>query len=73
MNSERTIETAISLGTIKDLVASHLYAIGYANDNEEVDLEFGSINILTSLKDAQVPITIKLKKKLEVNTIRVDG
>jgi len=44
MISERSFELDIPLKTVEDLIAAHLYAVGYVLDNEDVDIQGGAID-----------------------------
>lgn len=67
MNSERCFEMSIPKKTLEDLLASHLYSISFADDNENVQIEF------MSLKGDSVPINILLKKEREMTVYRYNG
>ena len=67
MNS-KTIETQISLGLLKDLVATQLYQLRYAFEAREdiVNLEFK--NGITSLTEDLVPITFTVQRRKVVRS-----
>lgn len=75
MNLENTreVNTKIALGTVRDLIASHLYAISLVNDNEDiVNLEFGDKTSDYGLnKEAGelLPLKIKISSRREVKNI----
>lgn len=70
----RKIETAISLANIKDQVSALLYAAGIVHDDEEIlDIKFAFDKFVDDGYgvDELVPITIKLKKHQEVETLHI--
>ena len=63
---EHTVETAISLGNLKDQIAVLLYAMGYAHDNEDISrIELGEIDWNSGLK-ASIPIKFTTTKQEEI-------
>lgn len=72
MNSERIIETSISVGNVKDQIISLLYSFGIIKDNEEVlELNFNT----KCLKESEgvIPLTLKVAKEEEVKYIKLNG
>jgi len=57
----RHIEFAIPKKTLQDLLASHLYAMSYANDDEDIEIEFKADHLRTT--GDKIPITITLRKE----------
>lgn len=67
----RNIEMAIPKKTLSDLLESHLYSISFANDNEDVEIEFKAKH-LQGTSDT-IPIAIKLSSRKEVKDNRDNG
>lgn len=65
----REIETCISIANIKDQVGALLYAAGMVHDDEDIiDIVF---DVPPYKGVSQLPITIKLKKHQEVETLHI--
>lgn len=59
----RHIEMAIPKKTLEDLIAAHLYSVSYANDNEDIEIEFKA-PLLRNAKADSIPITIKMRSEV---------
>ena len=59
MNS-RTIETAIPIKTVEDLIAAHLQAITIIRDDEDVDVKFEA-DVLQK-QEGMLPLKLEIKE-----------
>ena len=65
-NGQRTIRLAISADTVRDLIASHLYAMTVVNDNEDViKLKFNP-EALDNFTIIPLEVTIEKREVIKV-------
>ena len=69
MSLENTRSIEITLGTIEDLIAAHLYAINEIHDNQDVKVRFGKVKgpLGDALTQKLVPINLEITNRQEVS------
>lgn len=73
MNSERTLERSISIGTVKDLIETWLRTTRFINDKEEVTINFEYNMLVSNQHQELLPMNVTIRKDEGVVSRRIDG